>query len=278
MSKRYIGHSQPMREESRTAMTDALTPEQQQHDAISEVVIEPDVPRTRRRLARRGRGLNAMKKLALAALAAVTVTTGVLTTVHEVDAARPVSARVTRVIDGDTIVVRTGAGRIRTVRMVGIDAPEMDSCTARKAKSKLADLVGGRWVRLTAGARDDHDRYGRILRYVDVRKDGVLVDSGRRLIRGGYAIARYDSRDGYGRHPRQDSYVSADRQSPPYRCPAQPPPPPGDSCDDSYPTVCIPSPPPDLDCGDIPFRFFTVRQPDPHGFDGSDNDGVGCES
>ncbi len=52
---------------------------------------------------------------------------------------------------------------------------------------------------------------------------------------------------------------------------------PASACDPSYPTVCIPSPPPDLDCGDISFRRFTVVPPDPHGFDG-DSDGVGCES
>ncbi len=49
-------------------------------------------------------------------------------------------------------------------------------------------------------------------------------------------------------------------------------------CDPSYPTVCIPPAPPDLDCGDIPYRRFTVLAPDPHGFDGNDNDGLGCES
>jgi hypothetical protein len=53
---------------------------------------------------------------------------------------------------------------------------------------------------------------------------------------------------------------------------------PAENCDrQSYPDVCIPTYPPDLDCGDIPHRRFTVRPPDPHGFD-SDNDGVGCES
>jgi len=48
------------------------------------------------------------------------------------------------------------------------------------------------------------------------------------------------------------------------------------SCDPAYPTVCIPPPPPDLDCGDIPYRRFTVLPPDPHHFDG-DHDGIGCE-
>jgi hypothetical protein len=50
------------------------------------------------------------------------------------------------------------------------------------------------------------------------------------------------------------------------------------NCHPSYPTVCIPPAPPDLDCGDIPHRFFTVLPPDPHKFDGNDNDGIGCES
>lgn len=52
--------------------------------------------------------------------------------------------------------------------------------------------------------------------------------------------------------------------------------PPQSNCDPSYPTVCIPSPPPDLDCRDIPYRTFVVRPPDPHGFD-ADRDGIGCE-
>jgi micrococcal nuclease len=52
---------------------------------------------------------------------------------------------------------------------------------------------------------------------------------------------------------------------------------PGGECDPSYPTVCIPSTPPDLDCGDIEYRRFKVVPPDPHGFD-MDRDGVGCES
>jgi len=64
-----------------------------------------------------------------------------------------------------------------------------------------------------------------------------------------------------------------------------PPPPPtpgaspgtGTGCDPAYPTVCIPPPPPDLDCKDIPFRRFTVLPPDPHRFD-ADHDGIGCES
>jgi hypothetical protein len=50
------------------------------------------------------------------------------------------------------------------------------------------------------------------------------------------------------------------------------------SCDPSYPDVCIPPPPPNLNCDDegVP-ENFEVSGSDPHGFDG-DNDGIGCES
>ena len=48
-------------------------------------------------------------------------------------------------------------------------------------------------------------------------------------------------------------------------------------CDSSYPSVCIPPYPPDLDCGEIGYSNFRVVQPDPHEFDG-DKDGIGCES
>jgi hypothetical protein len=51
----------------------------------------------------------------------------------------------------------------------------------------------------------------------------------------------------------------------------------GGNCDPSYPTVCIPPPPPDLDCSQVNATNFKVVGSDPHGFDG-ENDGVGCET
>lgn len=51
------------------------------------------------------------------------------------------------------------------------------------------------------------------------------------------------------------------------------------SCDPSYPDFCI-APAyevGDLDCAQIAGAYFTVYQPDPHGFD-ADFDGYGCES
>lgn len=49
------------------------------------------------------------------------------------------------------------------------------------------------------------------------------------------------------------------------------------NCDSAYPDFCIASPPPDLNCPNLPDSDFTVFPPDPHGFD-RDADGIGCES
>jgi hypothetical protein len=49
------------------------------------------------------------------------------------------------------------------------------------------------------------------------------------------------------------------------------------NCSPAYPDFCIPPPPPDRDCDEVNGTNFTVKPPDPHGFD-SDGDGVGCES
>jgi len=48
------------------------------------------------------------------------------------------------------------------------------------------------------------------------------------------------------------------------------------NCDPSYPDICIPPSPPDLDCEEIPYREFKVIHPERHGFD-YDQDGIGCE-
>jgi endonuclease YncB( thermonuclease family) len=109
---------------------------------------------------------------------------------------------VTNVVDGDTVDVE-GVGRIR---VIGIDTPERGACGYESATQAMSVLVLGRPVSLVPGATEDADRYGRLLRYVDVGSQ----DAGLSLIEDGWAIARYDSRDGYGRHPRQDTYVSAD--------------------------------------------------------------------
>jgi hypothetical protein len=71
---------------------------------------------------------------------------------------------------------------------------------------------------------------------------------------------------------------------PPSTAPPEPTPTaPARDCHPSYPDDCIPAPPPDLDCPDIRAILghgnITVDHAygDPHGLDGNDNDGLGCE-
>lgn len=125
-------------------------------------------------------------------------------------ASAPATWRVTKVVDGDTVDVVSSAGQQERIRVIGIDTPEQGECGFAEASAALGKMVQSKVVTLVPGARDDRDRYDRLLRYLDV--DGR--DAGLELIRGGYAIARYDSRDGYGRHSREDAYVAADLASP----------------------------------------------------------------
>jgi micrococcal nuclease len=113
---------------------------------------------------------------------------------------------VTNIVDGDTLDARSSTGLVERIRVIGIDTPERGECGFAEAANMLSGLVLGKQVTLVAGARDNHDRYDRLLRYVDVGSK----DAGLELIKAGLAIARYDSRDGYGAHPREASYVAAD--------------------------------------------------------------------
>src|SRR4051794_28356599 len=83
------------------------------------------------------------------------------------DSARSPGVLVTRVIDGDTLVIADG----RHVRLIGIDTPEKDECGYRAATVALRELVEGRRVRLpNPRSVQDQDRYDRLLRYVDLGK------------------------------------------------------------------------------------------------------------
>jgi len=99
----------------------------------------------------------------------------------------PVSALVSRVIDGDTIEVRV-AGRTDEVRYIGIDTPETVKpgtpvqCFGHRASDLNHDLVEGRRVRLDFDA-ERRDIYGRMLAYVHLGRRFVNAI----LVRGGYA-------------------------------------------------------------------------------------------
>jgi micrococcal nuclease len=99
------------------------------------------------------------------------------------------SARVIRVVDGDTILVAVGGGQER-VRYIGVDTPETVKpqtpvqCFGKRASAENHRLVDGREVRLVADA-EARDRYGRLLAYVYRASDGLFVNEA--LVRGGFA-------------------------------------------------------------------------------------------
>jgi micrococcal nuclease len=101
-------------------------------------------------------------------------------------------ARVLRVVDGDTIIVRIPGppARRERVRYIGIDAPESVTpgrpveCYGPASAAANRRLVGGRTVSLSTDV-ERRDRFGRVLAYV--RVDGRLVNA--ELVRGGFATA-----------------------------------------------------------------------------------------
>ena len=165
---------------------------------------------------------------------------------------------VTRVIDGDTLVVE---GELH-IRLVLVNAPELNQTGGPESRDYLKSLCDG--TRALVDEDDfqiGQDPYGRVLAVVTcagMNANAAMIDSG-------HAVTYY-------------AFCSASEFGPAAwsGCSSQPPPPPG-NCDPAYPDVCIPPPPPDLDCKDIPYRNFRVLPPDPHHFDGNGN-GIGCEA
>lgn len=97
---------------------------------------------------------------------------------------------VVEVVDGDTLDVMLPGGDEERVRIIGINAPERDECLADGATAALRRLVAGAEVELVAD-RSDRDRYGRLLRYVEVGGEDVGVA----LVRGGHAVVRVSEPD-----------------------------------------------------------------------------------
>jgi micrococcal nuclease len=138
-----------------------------------------------------------------------------------------------------------------------------------EATDRLRELAGDS-VRVQFGPRQG-DQYGRILYHV-YNLEGESIDE--MLVREG--LARAWTRD--GQHVGKLLAAEAIAKEAGRGClggSSETTMPSGD-CDPSYPDVCIPPSPPDLDCGDVQYRQFEVLPHDPHSLDG-DQDGVGCE-
>lgn len=114
--------------------------------------------------------------------------------------------RVTRVIDGDTLVLDNG----ETVRLIGVDAPETNHPEipvqrfGKEATEFLRRFAEGFECLLEYEPDDIRDAYGRLLAYVFI--GGELANA--EIIRRGYAYA-------YTRFPfsRKDEFMALEREA-----------------------------------------------------------------
>lgn len=185
------------------------------------------------------------------------------------------TARVQSVTDGDTYDVRASQGQTFTVRLWGIDAPEMSQPYGDDATRAAQRYVGGKSVRIVV---EDIGRYGRAVASVEVGGGSL----GKMLVRDGlgwwyreYAPnatelrrlqrqARNANRGLWSQVSPTAPWEWRDRQS-------------SNSGGTGETSTG------DRDCSDFDTqeeaqRFFERHQPgDPHGLDG-DGDGEACES
>ena len=121
------------------------------------------------------------------------------------------AGNVTKVVDGDTIKVQLRPGVVRTVRLIGIDTPEVYGgveCGGRKASSSLKTMlpVGSRVRMVSDPTQARTDRYGRALRYVTKAFNGR--DMNRAQLAKGWASVYVYAHDPFR---RAGSYRDAQR-------------------------------------------------------------------
>jgi len=170
---------------------------------------------------------------------------------------------VTRIVDGDTIYTKT-----LKIRLALTNTPEINQIGYSEATQFTEKLCPvGSMILVDQDDLQRVDNYDRIL--AKVFCGNKVLNS--ELLYNGHAsiLTQYCSL----------SEFSGENWAKNYGCETavQPFTPSENLCHPSYPALCIPPPPPDLDCGDIPYKNFRVSGSDPHRFDG-DKDGIGCET
>jgi micrococcal nuclease len=123
--------------------------------------------------------------------------------------------RVEMINDGDTVTLLDTAGQRVRVRLVGIDAPELDQPMGREARAALATKLAGGIVRVEGDARDQHGRLLGTLRLDDRDLNREMVAEGWAWAFTGFAedddlIAA----EAAARHGRRGLWADPQPQSP----------------------------------------------------------------
>ncbi|MEM2605418.1 MAG: thermonuclease family protein [Candidatus Pacearchaeota archaeon] len=125
-----------------------------------------------------------MKKLMLILLLLIFFTSGCITqqTTKQEEKTTLEKAIVTKIIDGDTIVIQGG----KHVRLLGIDAPEKGKPYYFEAKNYLESKLYLKEVLLESDVENE-DQYGRLLRWVWFNDSLINAE----LVENGLAIASF---------------------------------------------------------------------------------------
>ena len=123
--------------------------------------------------------------------------------------------QVVRIIDGDSLEIKTSSGDTLTIRLQGIDAPEPGQPFNNKARSVLSEMVFGRVVEVVIEGKD---QYERLLGQVYLGETWI----NRAMVREGMAWHyRYFSRDPllahseiFARYSRLGIWSEPDPQAP----------------------------------------------------------------
>jgi micrococcal nuclease len=107
------------------------------------------------------------------------------------------TARVTRVVDGDTLKARLpGQDEEQTIRIIGVDTPETKdpnrevTCYGAETTAKAEDLIDRVQGQVELEkVISETDRYGRLLRYVWLPNSDGRTMLNEELVKGGYARA-----------------------------------------------------------------------------------------
>jgi endonuclease YncB( thermonuclease family) len=95
-------------------------------------------------------------------------------------------AKVLVVMDGDTVLVMSGAFKAK-IRLVNIDAPEKDQSYGKQSQESLQSLIGGKIIHVESKAVD---KYGRTIALISIGDINVNEEQVRRGMAWAYSRSR----------------------------------------------------------------------------------------